>query len=477
VLGPILFVALLLLPAPEGLPAAGWRTAAVGVLMATWWLSEAVPLAVTALLPIVLFPLLGVATTDASTAPYANPVIFLFLGGFLVALALESTGLHRRAALFVLSLAGPTPSRLILGYMVITAVISMWVSNTATTVMMLPMALAILALRTESGTTEGGEGGSDVHHNSNDHFAPALLLGIAYAATIGGLGTLIGTPPNALFAAYLRESHGIRVGFAEWMVVALPVVVIALPITWWLLTRVLHRLDDTPIAGGAALIARERAAQGVMTRGEWFVGAVTTCAALLWMTRPLFDHLVAGVSDAGIAIAAAVVLFAVPVGIRPWRTVIQWHHATRLPWGVLLLFGGGLSLASAIQASGLAEWIGQGLGGVMDWPLPVMLVMLVAVVIVLSEFASNTAITAAFLPIVASVAVVGGGSPVIPALAAAMAASGGFAFPVSTPPNAIVYGTGRITVPQMVRSGALLDLLFVVLLPPAVIFIGARVFS
>jgi len=496
--GIVLFVLLLILPPPAGLPAEGWRTAAVGVLMATWWITEAIPIPVTALLPILLFPLLDIASVDAATAPYANPVIFLFLGGFLVALALEATGLHRRAALFTLSLAGPRPSRLIFGFMLITAAISMWVSNTATVVMILPMALAILSLRPADGLSDASvpvsapsrsivappalrdrssaDTGTDGTAGDSD-FAPALLLGIAYAATIGGLGTLIGTPPNALLAAYLRESHGIRVGFVEWMIVAMPVVVVALPLTWWLLVRVLHRLDDTPIAGGAALIAAEREAQGPMTRAEWFVGGVTTLAALAWMSRPLLERWVPGLSDAGIAIAAAVLLFVVPVRMQPWETAIGWRHADRLPWGVLLLFGGGLSLAAAIQGSGLAEWIGAGLGGVMSWPLPVMLLVLAAVVIVLSEFASNTAITAAFLPIVASVAVADGGSPILPALATAMAASGGFMFPVSTPPNAIVYGTGRITVAQMARSGALLDLAFVVLVPVAVLLIGARVLS
>jgi sodium-dependent dicarboxylate transporter 2/3/5 len=304
-----------------------------------------------------------------------------------------------------------------------------------------------------------------------------LLLGIAYAATIGGLGTLIGTPPNALFAAFMRESFDLRVGFAEWMLVALPIVIVTLPLTWWVLTRVVHKLGNEPIAGGAALIAAERRGLGPLSRGEWFVGGVTACAALAWVTRPLLERWIPGISDAGIAVAAAVVLFVVPLRWRTLDTVIAWRHADRLPWGVLLLFGGGLSLAAAIQASGLAEWIGGGLGGVMSWPLPVMLVALVAVVIVLSEFASNTAVTAAFLPIIAAVATADGGSPMVPALATALAASGGFMFPVSTPPNAIVYGTGRITVAEMARSGALLDLMFVVLLPIVVIVIGARVFA
>ncbi len=275
----------------------------------------------------------------------------------------------------------------------------------------------------------------------------------------------------------MAENYQVHVGFAQWMLVAVPVVIVALPITWWLLTRVIHRLDDRPIAGGGALIAEERRALGPMSRGEWFTGAVATLAALAWIGRPLLQRAVPALSDTGIAIGAAVLLFAVPVGWKPLRHVIAWKHADRLPWGVLLLFGGGLSLATAIQDTDLAGWIGAHLGAIATLPPLVMVTLLVAAVILLSEFASNTAITAAFLPIVATITLGQGSVPVIPALATAMAASGGFMLPVSTPPNAIVYGTGRITVGQMATSGGLLDLLFAVLLPPAILLVGARVFG
>lgn len=475
-LGPLLFTAILVLPAPEGMSVAGWRTAAVGVLMASWWITEPVPIAVTALLPLVLFPLLGVTTLNDTASPYANPIIFLFLGGFLIALALERTGLHRRMALATLAAVGTRPAPLILGFMLVTAFISMWVSNTATTVMILPMALAVLSLAGAPLAARDDRGSNDRGPNDRG-FGSALLLGIAYAATIGGLGTIIGTPPNALFAAFMSESYGIRIGFAEWMLVAVPVVIVALPLTWLILTRVIHRLDDQPIAGGAAMLASERAALGPMSRDEWFTGAVTAAAALAWICRPLLERWVPGLSDTGIAIAAAIILFAVPMTFTPLRQVIGWEHVERLPWGVLLLFGGGLSLAAAIQQSGLADWIGAALADVTTWPAPVMVLTLVVTVILLSEFASNTAITAAFLPIVATLVVGDGAVPMIPALATAMAASGGFMLPVSTPPNAIVYGTGRITVGQMAVSGGLVDLLFVAILPIAVLLIGARVFG
>lgn len=480
ILGPLLFALLLLAGPPDGLSVAGWHVAAVGILMGTWWVTEPLPIAVTALLPLVLFPVLGVAKLDATAAPYANPVIFLFLGGFLIALALEHTGLHKRLALATLAIVGTRPAALILGFMAVTAFISMWVSNTATTVMLLPMALAIVGL-TDREDVDGGPGGGEIvapqAARQRGSFASALLLGIAYAATIGGLGTIIGTPPNALFVAFMAENYQVHIGFAQWMLVAVPVVIVALPITWWILTRVIHRLDDRPIAGGATLIRREREALGPMSRGEWFTGGVAALAALAWIGRPLLQQAIPALSDTGIAIGAAVLLFAVPVGWRPLRHVISWQHADRLPWGVLLLFGGGLSLAAAIQETDLAAWIGMHLGAVAALPPLLMVTLLVAAVILLSEFASNTAITAAFLPIVATITLGQGSVPMIPALATAMAASGGFMLPVSTPPNAIVYGTGRITVGQMATSGGLLDLLFAVILPPAILLLGARVFG
>jgi sodium-dependent dicarboxylate transporter 2/3/5 len=282
VAGPILFALMLMLSPPEGMAILAWRTAAVGVLMATWWIAEAVPIAATALLPIVLFPALEIATVAATTAPYANPVIYLFLGGFLIAMALEGCGLHRRLAMSVIGVFGTRPANLVFGFMAATAFISMWVSNSATVVMMLPMATAIIALRPAGAdATDNRQGGA---------FEVALLLGIAYAANIGGLGTLIGTPPNALLAGFMSETYGVQIGFVEWMTLGVPIVLIALPCTWFVLTRWLYPVGVDPIAGGAALVRRERLKLGSLSKDEWIVGTITAFTATAWVSRPIVER-------------------------------------------------------------------------------------------------------------------------------------------------------------------------------------------
>ena len=341
VAGPLVFAIMLLVAPPDGMSILAWRTAAVGVLMATWWITEAIPIPATALLPLVLFPLLGVASIGAATAPYANPVIYLFLGGFLIAMALESCGLHKRLAISILSVVGTRPANLILGFMAGTAFISMWVSNTATVVMMLPMATSVMAL------AAGGAVESDGARTRT--FEVALLLGIAYAANIGGLGTLIGTPPNALLAGFMLEAYDIRIGFVEWMFIGVPIVAFALPIVWLMLTRLLHRVGSDPVAGGAAMLEQERSALGPISRAEWTVGTITALTASAWVTRPLFDQWLPALTDTGIAIAGALLLFIIPLAWRPRRVALSWKQAERLPWSVLILFGGGLSLAAATR--------------------------------------------------------------------------------------------------------------------------------
>lgn len=468
VAGPLLFAAILIFPPPDGMSILAWRTAAVGALMATWWISEAIPIAATALLPIVLFPLLGVANVGASTAPFANPVIFLFLGGFLIAIALESCGLHRRLAIAVLGIVGTKPANLVLGFMAATAFISMWVSNSATVVMMLPMVTSVVALARGNPVAERDAEGRE--------FAVALLLGVAYAASIGGLGTLIGTPPNALFAGFMSETYGVEIGFLDWMLLGVPIVVVSIPFAWLLLTKWLFRVGTVAIAEGEEVLSAERRALGSMSRAEWTVAIIALLTAAAWVTSPLIERVLPAVNDTGIAITGALLMFIVPIATRPFRVALAWKQAERLPWSVLILFGGGLSLAAAIQETGLARWIGGELGALADWPLLVVIFVVVAVIIFLGELSSNTATAAAFLPVAGSLAVGIGVDPVMLAIPVAMAASCSFMMPVGTPPNAIVYGTGAISMRQMAKAGIWLNVFFMVLLPLIVYLFVDRVF-
>ncbi|WP_259087981.1 SLC13 family permease [Salinibacter ruber] len=452
VAGIFLCISLLLSPVPEGLEPAAWRTAAVGLLMATWWVTEALPIAVTALVPLVLLPPLSITDIDGAATPYANPLIFLFLGGFIIAQAMQVWRLHRRIALGIVNWVGVRPPSIVIGFILASAFLSMWVSNTATALMMLPIGLSIIDL-TRDRLAERGE-------EMPPHFGVVLLLSIAYGCNVGGMGTLIGTPPNALLAGFFSESYGVEVGFAQWMIVGLPLVVVALPLIYVALTTVYPiELDELP--GGTAIIDEERAQLGTISKAETRVAAIFALTALLWMTRPLLSDVIPGLSDAGIAIGASLTLFVVPSGTKD-RALLSWDDAEKLPWGVLLLFGGGLSLASAISETGLAKWMGQGVSTLEGSPILLVLVCTVALIVMLTEITSNTATTAAFLPILGAVAVGLGQNPFLLAVPAALGASCAFMLPVATPPNAIVYGSDLLSIPEMSRVGLWLNALFII---------------
>lgn len=468
VLGAVVALTMLVIPAPGGLSIEAWRTAAVGSLMAIWWITEALPIPATALVPLVLFPLLGVASMSQSAAPFANETIFLFMGGFIIAAAMESCGLHKRIAVVIIRKVGTRPANLIGGFMVATAFISLWVSNTATVVMVLPMANSVIDAIEEGSSDRGG------HRN----VGIALLLGIAYAASIGGVGTLIGTPPTALLAAFMSESYGVQIGFGQWMLVGMPVVIVGLPLSWLLLTRVLHpvgrttREQDTEIREAFHSIA---SALGPMSRAEFTVATITTITAIAWVIRPLIEPLLPGISDAGIAMTGALAMFLIPVSWKRGEFALRWDEADRIPWSILVLFGGGLSLAAAVQSTGLAEGIGNAMAFFGAWPLPALVFMVTLIVILLTELTSNTATAATFLPIVASVGVGLGHPALILAAPAAMAAGLSFMMPVGTPPNALVFATGRLTIPLMARAGVLLNILFAILIQIATFAIALRV--
>lgn len=448
--GPLLLLLCLLTPPPTGMSSAAWATVGMALLMATWWSTEAIPIPATSLLPILLIPALGISNLKAATAPYANPTIYLFLGGFILGLAMERWNLHKRIALLTLLAMGNSPSRQVAGFMIATAFLSMWVSNTATTIMMLPIGLSIISLLAgESSSSE----------DERRRFATALLLGIAYAASIGGIATLIGTPPNALLAGFLNENYDIQIGFGQWMLIGVPVSVLMLSFTWWALTRKGFKLaghDSTQ------MIRQELAELGPPSRGELMVTIVFLLTALSWVFQPLIGKYVSGVNDTTIAIASAMVLFMTPVDIKQRVFLMNWESAGKLPWGVLLLFGGGLSLAGVIGSTGLASWIASGLGNIGTIPIILMIALVVTVITFLTEITSNTATAAAFLPLLGAVAVSQGMSPELLAIPAAIAASCAFMMPVATPPNAIVFGTGYMRIQSMMNAGFILNLFGIV---------------
>jgi sodium-dependent dicarboxylate transporter 2/3/5 len=461
VVGVVLFCFFAFVPIP-GLPESAGKMLAVAVLMATWWVSEAIPLAATALLPLVLFPSMGLASASRTAAPYANHLIFLFMGGFMLAQAMQRWNLHRRIALCIVNLVGTNPARLILGFMCATALLSMWVSNTATVAMMMPIGMAVTKQVADAITEQNL--GIDVTPG-RFHFGIVLMLGIAYAASIGGVGSLIGTPPNVLLAGILEESYGIELSFLGWMAFGVPFVVLFLPLTWLWLTRFAYPLEIRELPGGRRLIREQLEALGTMGDGERKTAAVFALTAAGWMFRPLWTSwLPSGelITDSTVAIASALLLFLLPTGSSD--RVLNWQWASRLPWEVLVLFGGGFALANGFEMSGLSQWVGDLLVSLKEAPFPVFITAIVILLIILTEFASNTASAAMALPILGAAAVAMDLSPLILCVPAAVAASCAFMMPAATPPNAIVFGTGYFTIPQMVRAGAFVNLIAFVLI-------------
>lgn len=460
-LGVVGFCIALALPASEGLSPEGQRVGAVTLLMAIWWMTEAIPLAVTALLPIALFPALGVMSTASATTPYADQIIFLFMGGFFIALAMQRWHLHRRIALAVVSAVGTEPRRLVLGFMLATAFLSMWISNTATAVMMLPMGTAVLTVLEQGRLSKLGT---------------PLMLGIAYAASIGGLATLIGTPPNAVFAAAAREFTGRSIGFVEWMYIGVPLATILLVFTWFFLVRIAFKVGGAESfgAGVAEVIRKERMALGPIQRGEQLTAAIFIATAFGWILRepkdlgftviPGLATFLPQISDGSIAIAGAIALFVLPVSLRKRTFLLEWKSAAQIPWDVLLLFGGGLSLASAFDRSGLATWIGQLVMPFGSLPPIVMIAIVVILFSFLTELTSNTATATMGMPLMAGIASGLSTDPLVLMASVAMISSLAFMLPVGTPPNAIVFASGEVTISQMMRTGFRINLFAIFLI-------------
>jgi sodium-dependent dicarboxylate transporter 2/3/5 len=440
--GLALFVGMLLLPAPDGMATSAWHASAIVALMAIWWMTQALPLTATALVPFLAFPLLGIMSANETAAAYYSPILFLVLGGAMLALAIERTGLHRRLALAIVSRGGGTPAAMLLAFMIATAALSFIVSNTATTLIMIPIAVAVLkAAQVPDGETAG--------------FAGALAMGIAFAASIGGLGTLVGSPTNAIAAGIVERSTGLKIDFLTWALYGMPLVLVSVPLCWLILLRV-QRVgpgDFDPAAARA----------GIGEAGAWSIAEkrlvpLVALVVLGWILVPLLSSYLPAdaLTDGSVAILGALLLFVVPDGTG--RALLNWDEANRAPWGVIMMFGGGLALAAGIGESGLAKWLGVALQPLGAVPPILVALALVAIVILVTEFASNVATASGVIPVVAGLIAATGIDPILLALPAAFAASWGFMLPSGTGPNAIAWATGHIALPRMLQAGLLLDL-------------------
>lgn len=465
-LGPLCFLLIHFFVHPEGLSEQGKSVLGVTTWIAIWWITEALPIEVTALLPIILFPLTGGLGLKEIGAAYGHKFIFLFVGGFILAIAIEKWQLHKRIALYIIKVIGTSLINIMLGFMLSTALLSMWISNTATTVMMLPIGMAVIAQLNHGDTLK-----------KDTPFGKALMLSIAYSASIGGMATLIGTPPNLIFAGVIQELYGIEISFFQWFKFGLPITIILLIICWLYLGKVAFNLKGEEFPGGKELINKQLNELGKFSREEKTVLVVFLLTAFAWISRSfLLKQFVPAIDDTIIALIAAVVLFILPSS-KKGEKLLTWHDAVQLPWGVLLLFGGGIALAIGFETSGLAEWVGNQLNVLQGTSLLIMVFLIITAVNFLTEITSNLATTAILLPILAALAVVVDIHPFLLLAAATVAASCAFMLPVATAPNALVFGSGYIKMSDMIRTGVWLNVISIVILTFIVYFLLPEVWD
>lgn len=439
-------------PLPADMQPQALSVAAILALMMIWWLTEAVPLAVTALVPLIIFPFIGIMDIGATAAAYGDPVVFLFMGGFILAIGMERWNLHLRIALNIVRIVGCHANVIIGGFMLATAFLSMWISNTATVVMMMPISLSVVQLLMRSDAENPTQ--------STRNFATCMMLGLAYAASIGGIATIIGTPPNAVLAGYVSNAYDIEIGFAQWMMVALPIAIIML-VACWLVLLSLYPNRMGYIEGAERVIEYELQKLGKWTRGEKLIAVIFTTTALLWIFRSFINEAIPALrlNDSGIAIMGALALFIIPVSLRRNEMLLTWREAEKLPWGILLLFGGGLCLASAVRTSLLAEWVGTRIQSVMDVTEFVLILIVAGVIKLLTEFMSNVATITTFLPVIAVLAAGFGYPPLDLMIPATLAASFAFMTPVATAPNAVVFASGHVKMKNMALAGFWLNII------------------
>lgn len=462
VLGPLFFISVYFLMPLEGLSPEGRAALACTVWIATWWMTEAIPIAATALVPIIIFPLSGAATMENTTEAYGHPYIFLFVGGFVIGKAIEQWNLHKRIALTIIHLIGANISLIILGFMVATAFLSMWISNTATSVMMLPIGLAVVSQVADSDQLSAAQ---------HKLFGKALMISIAYSASIGGIATLIGTPPNLVLAGIMEETFKIEITFTKWLAIGLPFSLLMLFICWQYLIKMAFPMRGLKLPGSRAAVTTQLNDLGKTSYEEKMVALVFGLTALAWVTRSLvLEHIFPAINDTIIAITGAVMLFIIPSKVRK-GCLIKWKEAVKLPWGVLLLYGGGLSIAAAFRTSGLATWIGMEMTVIDGIPLFFMILTIILLVNFMTELTSNLATTAMLLPILASMAVALEVNPYLFMVGAAIAASCAFMLPVATPPNAVVFGSGKLQMRDMLQTGLWMNVISVIILSLVIYFL------
>ncbi|NLY80366.1 MAG: SLC13/DASS family transporter [Lysinibacillus sp.] len=467
ILGPLLFVFILLFFNPSDLSPEAKGVLASTAWIATWWITEAIPIPAASLLPLILFPLTGSSTMKTTAAAYGDETIFLFMGGFIIALAMEKWNLHKRIALSIISAVGTNMDRIVLGFMIATGFLSMWISNTATAMMMIPIGLAIIKQVTDALKDDPKV--STAPQNLN--FGKSLMLGIAYAASLGGVGTLIGTPPNTILAGAVDKMFGIKISFAEWMLFGVPFAWIFIFFTWFYLVKFAYPSEIKTLPGGRAVIDNEKKVLGKASTEDKWVLVILTLAALSWITRTfILEKINENITDGMIAVIFAIILFIIPSANRKGDRLMDWKTAVQLPWGILLLFGGGLAIAAGFVSTGLSEWIGTQLMGLQGLNLLLLIFLVCALVLALTEITSNTATASMMFPIMASFAIALGVHPYTLMIAAGVSASCAFMLPVATPPNAAVFGSGYLKITDMMRAGFALNVFAVLLITLLIYF-------
>ena len=431
---------------PEGLSKAGWLTAGVAILMTVWWVTEAVPIYITGLLPLVLFPLLKLFSIKTVSASYAHPLVLLFLGGFIIASAMESSGLHKRIALKILGLSGTSPSKIIAGFMITTAMLSMWVSNTASTVMMLPIAMSVISIFSKKILIKKSE------------FAIPLLLAIAYSASIGGTATLIGTPTNIMLVSILNDTYNYSIDFIDWFIIGFPIVLVLLPIVWFFLNKIIFKVSSEKSSALEKVLIDLNQKIGKASTNEKVVAIIFFLTASLWIFRKVFNNLLdLNLNDTSISILGAIMLFIIPTGKN--KRACNWETANKIPWGVLFLVGGGIALSNAFKASGLANWIGSFSSYLYYLDIYALILIAVLLIIFLTELNSNTATVATFTPILIIFAIGLEINPLFLVIPTTIAASCAFMLPIATPPNAVIFGSGQLDIKDMIKAGIGLNII------------------